>query len=98
MTTEVSADSALLALRDTVRAAQADRTRLRLHGGNTKSFYGEPPTGEPVDLRSIAGIVDYEPTELVVTVRCGTPLAELEQVLAERRQYLAFLRLLAGRR
>ncbi len=90
MTTEVSADSALLALRDCVRAAQADRTRLRLHGGNTKSFYGEPATGEPLDLRSIAGIVDYEPTELVVTVRCGTPLAELEQALAARQQYLAF--------
>ena len=90
MTTEVPADSALMALRDCVRAAQADRTRLRLHGGNTKSFYGEPATGEPLDLRSIAGIVDYEPTELVVTVRCGTPLAELEQVLAARQQYLAF--------
>jgi len=90
LTTQVPADSALMALRDCVRAAQADRTRLRLHGGNTKSFYGEPATGEPLDLRSIAGIVDYEPTELVVTVRCGTPLAELEQVLAARQQYLAF--------
>ena len=90
MTTGVSDDSALLALRDGVRAAHADRTRLRLHGGNTKSFYGEQASGEPLDLRSIAGIVDYEPTELVVTVRCGTPLAELEQALAERQQYLAF--------
>jgi glycolate oxidase FAD binding subunit len=36
------------------------------------------------------GIVDYEPTELVITARCGTPLAEIEAVLAERGQMLAF--------
>jgi glycolate oxidase FAD binding subunit len=84
------ADPALRALRDCVRAADADRIRLRLHGGGTKDFYGEPAGGEPLDLRAISGIVSYEPTELVVTARCGTPLAELEAALAERRQCLAF--------
>jgi glycolate oxidase FAD binding subunit len=84
------ADAALRTLRDCVRAADADRIPLRLHGGRTKDFYGEPAGGEPLDLRPVAGIVSYEPTELVVTVRCGTPLAELEQALAEKRQYLAF--------
>lgn len=83
-------DLALAAIRDCVRSADADGLRLRLHGGDTKAFFGEAPRGEPLDLRPYAGIVAYEPTELVVTVRCGTPLAELESVLAERRQCLAF--------
>ena len=86
----VVADGALRALRDCVRAADADRIRLRLRGGGTKDFYGEPGGGEPLDLRALSGIVSYDPTELVVTVRCGTPLAELEAALAERRQYLPF--------
>ncbi|HYF57897.1 MAG TPA: glycolate oxidase subunit GlcE [Burkholderiaceae bacterium] len=77
-------------MRDCVRAADADRARLRLHGGGTKDFYGEPSGGEPLDLRAVRGIVSYEPTELVVTVRCGTPLHELETALAERRQFLPF--------
>jgi glycolate oxidase FAD binding subunit len=84
------ADPPLRALRDCVRAAAADRIRLRLRGGGTKDFYGEPGGGEPLELRALDGIVAYEPTELVVTVRCGTPLAELEAVLAARRQCLAF--------
>lgn len=84
------ADPPLRALRDCVRAADADRVRLRLHGGRTKDFYGERGVGEPLDLRTVSGIVAYEPTELVVTARCGTPLAELEAALAARRQYLAF--------
>ena len=84
------ADAPLRALRDRVRAADADRIRLQLHGGRTKDFYGEPQVGEPLDLRQVSGIVSYEPTELVVTVRCGTRLSELEAVLAEKRQCLAF--------
>ena len=84
------ADPALRALRDCVRAADADRLRLRLHGGGTKDFYGEPGGGTPLDLRAIRGIVAYEPTELVVTARCGTPLAELDAALAQHRQYLPF--------
>ena len=85
-----SADAALRALRDCVRAADADRIRLRLRAGGTKDFYGEPASGETLDLRAVRGIVSYEPTELVVTARCGTPLAELEAALAEHRQFLPF--------
>jgi glycolate oxidase FAD binding subunit len=87
---EALADPALQVLRDLVRAAAADRTPLRLRGGGTKDFYGELPAGEVLDLRGYAGIVSYEPTELVVTARCGTPLAELEDALAARRQFLPF--------
>jgi glycolate oxidase FAD binding subunit len=73
-----------------VRGAAADGNPLRLRGGGSKDFYGQRPVGEPVDTRGYRGIVSYEPTELVVTARCGTPLAELEAELARRRQMLAF--------
>ena len=84
------ADAALDALVDRVRAARADRTALAIRGGATKAFYGEAPRGEPLDVRALAGISSYEPSELVVTARAGTPLAELEAVLAERGQHLPF--------
>jgi glycolate oxidase FAD binding subunit len=90
MTAGTLADRGLQWLRDTVRAAAADRIPLRLRGGGTKDFYGEPPAGETLELRGHAGIVAYEPTELVVTARCGTPLVELEAALAEQRQFLPF--------
>jgi len=63
---------------------------LRLSGGNSKAFYGETSPGERFDTRAYRGIVAYEPSELVVTVRCGTPLAELEATLADQGQMLAF--------
>ena len=73
-----------------VRAAAAAKTPLCLRGGGTKDFYGRAPAGEVFDLRANRGVVAHEPTELVVTVRGGTPLAELEAVLAQAGQYLAF--------
>jgi glycolate oxidase FAD binding subunit len=73
-----------------VRAAAAARTPLRIEGGNTKAFYGEPVRGEPLLITGWSGIVSHEPSELVVTVRAGTPLAELEAVLAEQGQCLPF--------
>ena len=75
---------------DAVRAAAADGRTLRLRGGGTKDFWGAPLQGEVLDTRAYAGIISYEPSELVVTVRCGTPLAELEATLAEKGQCLAF--------
>jgi glycolate oxidase FAD binding subunit len=73
-----------------IREAAARRAPLRLRGGGTKDFYGHALRGEVLDTRGYAGIVDYEPTELVVTARCGTPLAELEALLQKNRQMLAF--------
>jgi glycolate oxidase FAD binding subunit len=67
-----------------------EKKPLRIRGGGSKDFYGQDLAGEVLDTRSHAGIVDYEPTELVVTAKCGTPLAELEAALAERKQFLAF--------
>ena len=75
---------------DQVRTAAAGKAALRIRGGGSKDWYGQRLDGEVLDTRPYAGIVDYEPTELVITARCGTPLAEIEAVLAERRQMLAF--------
>jgi glycolate oxidase FAD binding subunit len=83
-------DAALEALAERIREAAASKRPLRLRGGGTKDFYGGEPAGEVLDTRACAGVVAYEPTELVVTARCGTPLAELERVLAAEAQMLAF--------
>lgn len=83
-------DAALQRLVDQVRAAQADRTPLCIRGGGSKDFYGGVPTGTPLALGELRGICSYEPTEMVVTVRAGTPLAELELALAGHGQCLAF--------
>jgi glycolate oxidase FAD binding subunit len=73
-----------------VRAAATNHQPLRLRGGGSKDFYGQALAGELLDTREYAGIVAYEPTELVVTARCGTPLAELQAVLAAQGQSLSF--------
>ena len=83
-------DPILRELVDRVRAARVDRRPLAITGGGTKAFLGGAPQGEPLDVRPLAGISAYEPSELVVTVRAGTPLAELEAALAERGQCLPF--------
>ncbi len=73
-----------------IRQAAAEGSALEIRGGGSKRFYGQAPQGEVLDTREHAGIVAYEPTELVVTVRSGTPLDELEAVLHEKGQFLAF--------
>ena len=76
--------------RDQVLTAAAAKRPLRIRGGGTKDWYGQALAGDILDTRTFSGIVDYEPTELVITARCGTPLAEIEAALAERGQMLAF--------
>ena len=83
-------EAQLNSLIDAVRQAAADGRTLRLRGGGSKDFWGQSLTGEALDTRAYRGIVSYEPSELVVTARCGTPLAELEAALAEKGQCLAF--------
>ncbi len=83
-------EDTLARLIEQVRAAAADGRALRLRGGGTKDFYGGEPRGEALDTRGYAGVVAHEPTELVVTARCGTPLAELEAALAAKNQMLPF--------
>lgn len=76
--------------RERILAAAAAHAPLRLRGAGTKDFYGESLAGEVLDLSGWRGIVDYEPSELVITARCGTPLSELEAALAVHGQFLAF--------
>ena len=83
-------DRALDSLVERVRTAAADRTPLCIRGGGTKDFYGNAPRGDLLDTRGLRGVVAHEPSELVVTVRAGTPLAELEALLAAGGQMLAF--------
>jgi glycolate oxidase FAD binding subunit len=76
--------------RERILAASAAGTSLRLRGGGSKDWYGQSLEGEILDTRAYSGIIAYEPTELVITARCGTPLAEIEAALAAQSQMLAF--------
>ncbi|ADE15746.1 FAD linked oxidase domain protein [Nitrosococcus halophilus Nc 4] len=78
------------AIQEAIRAAAAAQTPLCIKGGNTKAFYGRQPHGEPLEVGKHRGITSYEPTELVITARAGTPLAEIEALLAEQGQMFAF--------
>ncbi len=77
-------------LQETVRAATAHGTALHIRGGGTKEFYGRRTNGQPLDISQHCGILAHEPTELVLTARAGTPLAEIEATLAAKNQMLAF--------
>jgi glycolate oxidase FAD binding subunit len=78
------------AITDRLREASARGTPLRLAGGDTKRFYGRPVGGNTLALRDHAGVVNYDPTELVLTARCGTRLSDIDTLLAMHGQRLAF--------
>jgi glycolate oxidase FAD binding subunit len=77
-----------VALLEQVNQALANATPLRIQGANSKAFLGRVTAGEILDTRAHRGIVRYDPTELVITARCGTPLAELANVLDAAQQML----------
>jgi glycolate oxidase FAD binding subunit len=66
------------------------RAPLAILGGGTKHFLGREAQGEPLALGDHRGVIDYHPEELVLTARAGTPLSELETLLAEQGQMFAF--------
>lgn len=80
----------LQTIAETIRAAAARQRPLFIRGGATKGFYGHPVEGEALDVRGYSGVVDYEPSELVISVRAGTPLVDVEALLADNNQMLAF--------
>lgn len=84
----VIANDASAQLLDQVNQALAANTPLRIQGSGSKSFLGRQVEGVLLDTREHRGIVSYDPTELVVTVRAGTPLAELEAALDAAGQML----------
>ncbi|HEX4619835.1 MAG TPA: glycolate oxidase subunit GlcE [Steroidobacteraceae bacterium] len=83
-------EPAVAQLRSAVMEAHHARRPMRLCGAGTKDFYGESREGARLDLTGHRGVVEYEPSELVLTARCGTPLSEIEALLSAQRQFLAF--------
>jgi len=86
----IQIDSSLACMREAVRAASRTGKTLRPRGGGTKDFFGGPLEGDVLDTTGYAGIVSYEPSELVITARCGTRLEDMESLLAEQGQMFAF--------
>jgi glycolate oxidase FAD binding subunit len=90
------AESFVSELCERIRAHASGKAAIRIRGGGTKDFYGgdfhDGAAGAPevLDMAGWTGIVAYEPKELVLTVRAGTPLAEVEAALAAERQMLPF--------
>jgi glycolate oxidase FAD binding subunit len=76
--------------RERIRTAAAAKRALRIRGSGAKDFYGEAATGEVLDTRGYHGVLEYEPTELVICARAGTPLDAIEAELAARGQMLGF--------
>lgn len=71
-----------------VRCAIVDQSPLDIVGGNSKPFFGGKRTGRALDVNSHSGVVSYEPEELVLTARAGTPVKEIQQMLFEQGQML----------
>ena len=83
-------NDASAALEEALQRAAAEDTSLDIVAGGSKSFLGRITQSEPFDVSRHRGIVSYEPTELVITARAGTPLTEIEALLADGGQMLAF--------
>jgi glycolate oxidase FAD binding subunit len=83
-------DPVIQQFRSRIAEAAVSKTPLRIRGGGSKDWYGQNLQGSLLDTRACSGIVAYDPTELVITARCGTPLAEIEAKLAQHNQMLPF--------
>lgn len=83
-------DTTLQEFAERIGQANADGMPLRIRGGGSKDWYGQTVQGDLLDAGAYRGITDYEPTELVISARCGTPLADIEAHLAQHGQMLAF--------
>ncbi len=92
MSTSTSVHDWVRQAADTIRVARDAKTPLVIEGHGSKRFYGQPaaPDHRVLSTTAYRGIVDYDPTELVVVVRSGTPITELEHLLAQSHQMLAF--------
>ncbi len=77
-------------LQEQIQQAAAERRRLRIQGGDSKTFYGRPVTGDVLAVAAHRGIINYQASELVLTARAGTALDEIEQCLAAHGQMLPF--------
>jgi glycolate oxidase FAD binding subunit len=83
-------DSVLEKFCQRIQTATNEQSPLCIQGSGSKNWYGQDAQGEIFDTREYCGIIAYEPTELVITARCGTPLAEIEAALDQQHQMFAF--------
>jgi glycolate oxidase FAD binding subunit len=83
-------NDASAALEERILLAATEGTPIDIVAGGSKSFLGRITQSEPLDVSAHRGIVSYEPTELVITARAGTPLTEIEVLLGDNAQMLAF--------
>lgn len=76
---------------DAVRWALSEDKALELRGQGSKRALGRPSqTDLTLDLSALTGVTLYEPDELVLAARAGTPIAEIEALLADNNQQLGF--------
>lgn len=76
---------------DVVAKAAREGSKLSLRGGGSKDAIGAPTPEIPrLDMRGFAGIVEYDPPELILTARVGTPLSDINGAVASEGQMLAF--------
>ena len=74
-----------------VQTAYQASTPLNISGAGTKSFLGRiSPDATPLDVKGHSGIIEYDPAELVLVARAGTPLQEIEKLLDDNQQILGF--------
>lgn len=76
-----------------IQHAIDNKSKLRIVGGDTKSWYGNlhrEPEAETLHTTLYRGVIEYEPSELFIRVRGGTPLSEVQQLLAQHGQMFAF--------
>lgn len=88
--TSITNNDISISLQQQVKEAITSRSPLFIHGGKSKIFYGYTVDASPLDVSPHTGVVNYEPTELCITVRAGTKLIEIEKLLAENQQILPF--------
>jgi glycolate oxidase FAD binding subunit len=93
----MQADDLIPLWQDLVREAGSRGERIRIHAGNSKAPWwaavqqtGMDTAEHTLDTTLLSGITHFEPTELVITARAGTPLADIEAALAEHQQFLPF--------
>ena len=77
-------------LGSSVAQAVANGTALKIIGGDSKSFYGNPVEAQALEVGMHTGVIDYDPAELVITLRAGCKLNQVEVLLAENNQMLGF--------
>jgi glycolate oxidase FAD binding subunit len=82
--------SSIEELAEVIAEAAASGRRLEIAGGGTKAEMGAPREAERLDMTGFSGVIDYDPAELVLTAGAGTPLAEIEALVAAKGQMLAF--------